>query len=235
MGSMPHSPAGKYWISCASLRTLWNACSTIFPYLIGMVFLRDSLLPSLRHLRFGKVEGEYSNAANIIRYLSLPALELLYLPIFTTDIPYFDLFLRRSSPPLRKLTMASYVWTSGFPQQMVACLCLASSITHFELYSANGMDVAPSLFAALSDTSSFLPTLRSLKLRRFQSRLSDDSYDALFRVLSFRRGQIVCFELRWSAYSNNVSEPNARLLAAFRQLIAEGMEIQIGTEFLNFI
>ncbi|KAJ6525040.1 hypothetical protein DFH09DRAFT_1046625, partial [Mycena vulgaris] len=53
-------------------------------------------LPSLRYLSFGTAEGGYSDSS-IIKYLSLPALEILSLSL-STDIPDFNIFLRRSSP-----------------------------------------------------------------------------------------------------------------------------------------
>ncbi|KAJ6525059.1 hypothetical protein DFH09DRAFT_1416783 [Mycena vulgaris] len=191
------------------------------------------VLPSLRHLRFGKVEDEREYCdTRIIKYLSLPSLQTLYLSIHTGDITDFDLFLRRSSPPLRKLVIAVSLYNSGF----VSCLCLVPSITHFELYSSPDSSIDTALFAALSDTSSFLPNLRCMKICHIHERLPDDSYEALFGVLSLRRAQLVSFELRWAPHSaNRVSEPDAHLLAAFRQLVAEGMEIHIGTEDLNFI
>ncbi|KAJ6525037.1 hypothetical protein DFH09DRAFT_1286223 [Mycena vulgaris] len=215
--------------------TLDNVCiSEVSEAPLGLV------LPSLRHLSFGTAEGGYSDSS-IIKYLSLPALETLSvsLVLLSTDISDLDLFLRRSSPPLRKLAVGVHARTAFMPQlqkQIVASLRLLLSLTHLELDEPES-DIATAIFAALlSDPSAFLPELRSMKMGCLRQRLSDDSYEMLVRVLSLRRAQLVYFELRWSPFSSRrASEPNARLVEVFRQFVAEGMEIHIGTKDLNLI
>ncbi|KAJ6542064.1 hypothetical protein DFH09DRAFT_1089395 [Mycena vulgaris] len=194
-------------------------------------------LSSLRYLSFGTAEGGYSDTS-IIKYLSLPALEILSLSL-STDIPDFSIFLRRSLPPLRKLAVGVYAlhtFTLQFQQQIVASLCLLSSLTYLELDDPDS-DTATAIFTALlSDPSVFLPNLRSMKIGRLYERLSDDSYEVLIRVLSIRRAQLVCFELKWGPFSSaRASEPDAHLVESFRQFVAEGMEIHIGTKDLNLI
>ncbi|KAJ6542069.1 hypothetical protein DFH09DRAFT_1322697 [Mycena vulgaris] len=118
---------------------------------------------------------------------------------------------------------------------MVASLRLLLSLTHLEFYEPDS-DTATAMFTALlSDPSVFLTNLRSMKMGRLHQRLSDDSYEILVRVLSLRRAQLVCFELRWDPFSSAASEPDARLVEAFRQFVVDGMQIHIGTEDLNLI
>ncbi|KAJ6522780.1 hypothetical protein DFH09DRAFT_200624 [Mycena vulgaris] len=74
----------------------------------------------------------YSNEL-ILRYVSFPALQTLSLPF--CDVHAADLvpFLRRSSPPLQKITMNNnrVRWTL---HQIEECFFLLPALTHFEFF-----------------------------------------------------------------------------------------------------
>ncbi|KAJ6525084.1 hypothetical protein DFH09DRAFT_1189040 [Mycena vulgaris] len=151
---------------------------------------------------------------------------------------YFGDFLKRSTSSIKKLAL--HVRTSlvhNFEEQLVECIRLIPSLTHIELHGSKlDKPIADALFSALSDPSGFLPNLLSIKIGHFHVPLSNNSYDALYRALSLRHPPIICFELMWTSRCN-IAENwlDVRLLAAFRQLLAEGMKIHIGSKHRNFI
>ncbi|KAJ7102789.1 hypothetical protein C8R44DRAFT_808538 [Mycena epipterygia] len=195
-------------------------------------FIDTLVLPSLRRLDFKRHIG-FDSDDGFLRYLTLPSLETLTL--FMLDISTHDLvhFLERSSPPLQKLTLAAH--DDLDLAQLEKCLRLSPTITHFQV---NLFDHPQGpFFAALAGyLSHFLPNLHTMAVHIAYYEISPTSYDTLFRALSVRRTQIGCLELIWSSDSDaEASQPSPNICASFRQLVADGMKVHIGTEDCNYI
>ncbi|KAJ7659413.1 hypothetical protein B0H17DRAFT_1212936 [Mycena rosella] len=210
--------------------------------------LPELVLRNLRHLRFGKFSDDPFNPAlhdsnndrhlvsdpQTLKYLTLPALETLYLP---DTPPYLLSFLDRSSPPLRTLALGRK-HTSIQPPDLIKCLRFVPTLTHLDLYRPVNRYVLDTLFAALTDLPLLLPNLHTLRIYHFHSRLFRDSLETLLRALTARRTQIVCFELVWSwgeGATADASCPPADIGAALGELVADGMSIRFGTEDSNFM
>ncbi|KAJ7102807.1 hypothetical protein C8R44DRAFT_859037 [Mycena epipterygia] len=190
------------------------------------------LLPSLRHLAFGD-PIELDSDDVIFKHLTLPALETLAIPmleISTSDLVHF---LERSSPPLRKLTLGAHHDLDLI--QLEKCIRLSPTIVHLQLQLIDHL--SGPFFAALTGyLSHSLPNLHTMTVRIAQPEFAPASYETLLRALSVRRTQIGCFELIWSSDSNaEASQPAADICASFRQLVADGMKVHIGTEDHNYI
>ncbi|KAJ7102762.1 hypothetical protein C8R44DRAFT_887503 [Mycena epipterygia] len=143
-------------------------------------------------------------------------------------------FLERSSPPLLTLTLPP-------PEdldfvQLEECLSLAPTITDFVLHAPTSRLLNP-LFSALADpTHRLLPELRTMKIPYCSVSWVQISYETLFRALSVRRNQTVCFELKYDlGRDEEEPRPNEDMCTALRKLVADGMKIYIGTEYQNFI
>ncbi|KAJ7659406.1 hypothetical protein B0H17DRAFT_1337557 [Mycena rosella] len=201
--------------------------------------ITDTLvLPNLRYLKFGRDEARPNSRGSdesrdsdddVLRYLSLPALETLYLPM--TDLPLEDFasFLKRSSPPLQKLVVSGPHRTADLEYiPLDECLRLVPLLTHFELYSPDerflGLDP---FFAALAEApSTFLPSLQIIKIH---DHPWETSYELLVRALSVRRGQITQFELHLIPdATGQMIMPAAEIRVALQELVADGMDIHIG-------
>ncbi|KAJ6525081.1 hypothetical protein DFH09DRAFT_1286250 [Mycena vulgaris] len=201
------------------------------------------VLPTLRHLTFGNVhedplDPENETETDILTYLSLPALETIFLPLPSDLLEDFETVLKRSSPPIQRLIAYAQGPAFGY-NQLDKCLRLVPSLTHFEF---NGPDraVVTALFTSLSDPFGFLPNLRSLKIGvdyifHLPEPLSAAPYGALAYALAVRRPHMTCFELKWLALGDDRPEKSLDgfLLAAFRKLVADGMKIHIGPRGRN--
>ncbi|KAJ7453608.1 hypothetical protein B0H11DRAFT_2325845 [Mycena galericulata] len=88
-------------------------------------------------------------------------------------------------------------------------------------------------FAPWADSpSNLLPNLRSLTIRfHSRSQIPDSSWEALLRALTARRTKIRT--IRIDLFSTT-SKPAAYILAAFEELVVDGMEVYIGTKKQNF-
>jgi hypothetical protein len=90
------------------------------------------------------------------------------------------------------------------------------------------------LFSTLADSpSDLLPNLRSLKIRHQFPTLSSSSYQSLLRALSTRHTRLSCFHLQ--ALRQDEPKPPADVCDGLRQLVADGMEIYIGSGRENYI
>ncbi|KAJ6589307.1 hypothetical protein B0H19DRAFT_1058336 [Mycena capillaripes] len=126
--------------------------------------------------------------------------------------------------------------------QLDKCLQIVPLLTYFELSGAD-TELIHDLWAALSRSpSAFLPDLQILKIHHGWPGIAMDDfvepgYNDLFHLLSTRRGRIVSFELVFEGdgVSSDYSGPDAVMCAAFRQLIARGMEVYIGDNEENFL
>ncbi|KAJ7263181.1 hypothetical protein B0H12DRAFT_1231020 [Mycena haematopus] len=158
----------------------------------------------------------------VLCHLSLPALETLSLSM--VNVSYDDLlaFVQRSAAPLQSLTLG---WAPD-SMRLHECLCLMPSLALLFKIGAADSQTATSLFAALADSPSLLPNLRTLFVY-FRS-VADISWRNLVRMLLTR------YMKRLIIVPVAVSPP-AEVLALLGQLMANGVDIYIGTKELNFV
>ncbi|KAJ7169293.1 hypothetical protein C8R43DRAFT_121677 [Mycena crocata] len=192
-----------------------------------------SLFPSthqnLKHLTFGAYPSVYEpNTATILNDVTLPALESLSITDFDVSHGEFVAFLTRSSPPLESLCM--YLPSGGWSTAEIQSLCqVLPNLTQLDLRYNRHTDLEfrdPSDFIeALAEPSlqNLLPNLQTLTMREFPD--FGHQYTKLVVALSSRRAQLRSF--RYLPAYHNRSLPTAATLAALRELLANGMEIQI--------
>ncbi|KAJ6463986.1 hypothetical protein C8R45DRAFT_1024831 [Mycena sanguinolenta] len=190
------------------------------------------LLPNLRCLEFGEkpVHNGWASGDEILRHLSLPALETLAIPFREVSFTDLSLFLQRSMPSLRRLVLSSELSPIEFTH-LDESLRLLPSLTHFELYALGVLNT--DFFTALADSESLLPNLRNMKTisnSLSHSRVLYGPYGAVLRMLSARQTRLVCFHL--STY-HPPGPPDTEVLDGLRQLVAGGMEIFVGEKTTN--
>ncbi|KAF7366766.1 F-box domain-containing protein [Mycena sanguinolenta] len=180
-------------------------------------------LPHLRCLEFGEkpVYGGWASGDEILRHLSLPALETLAIPFLEISFARFSLFLRRSVPPLCRLVLSSELLTIEF-SHLEESFRLLPLLTHFELYARLAV-LDADLFTALAHSESLLPNLRNMKITSRSLNHSGVLYGAALRMLSARQTRLLCFHL-----CTEHAPPDAEVLDGLRQLVAGGMEIFVG-------
>ncbi|KAJ7102812.1 hypothetical protein C8R44DRAFT_808579 [Mycena epipterygia] len=183
---------------------------------------------SLQHLRFADA-ADHPESNSILNYITLPTLQTLTLPIDNHSGPGVISFFERSSPQLHDLVLVTHHPVDFI--QVERCLRLLPTLTTFEFHAPRTL--VNMLFIALAESpSGFLPNLRSMKIRdHMLLRSVPPSYETLLQALSGRRTKILHFELS----SDDLQKPEAAALAAFQQLVADGMKIHIGTAYNNFI
>ncbi|KAJ7748783.1 hypothetical protein DFH07DRAFT_1035512 [Mycena maculata] len=201
---------------------------------------RHLVLPRLRQLSFGdRRDGEeFGSDDRILKYLSLPNVRTLTLsPRPHITVADLCAFLERSSPPLQELIITDR-WP---PLRLDTCLRLVPTLTRLELWDPR-IDLLEKLFADLAEyPSDFLPALRSLCIPRHS--VYEPPWETIYHALSVRRTQVTHFQATqtqsiYSAATNGrswVPEPRPHLRVAFRELVADGMELNIGTEVLDFL
>ncbi|KAJ7453610.1 hypothetical protein B0H11DRAFT_2325847 [Mycena galericulata] len=167
----------------------------------------------------------------ILRHLTLPRLETLSLSMYVLYGPDLLSFLKRSSPPLRELVLGVGC-ENGDVTCLEECLRLVPTLMRFELWWPEG-STFEQFFAAWADSSSnLLPNLRSLIIRfLWSTTILDFSWEALLRALAARRTKIRTIRIDLCSIS---SKPAPHILAAFEELVTDGMEVYIGTKIQNF-
>ncbi|KAJ6523359.1 hypothetical protein B0H19DRAFT_652614 [Mycena capillaripes] len=194
------------------------------------------VLPRLLSLQFG--EGEITDGrGDILTHLSLPALQTLSVPFTGISSSELLLFLKRSSPPLQKLSVGSD--NTKF-SELQECLRLVPSLAHLELQCRWGEAyLIEELFLVLADSPShFLPNLRILKTRYNPLAplpLPASAYETAYRVLAARHGHLVSVTIMASKSGQSISRPEGNVRDRLRQLAMDGMEIYIGDPDCNFI
>jgi hypothetical protein len=192
------------------------------------------VLPSLVCLKFGELPKLHHlsdcNADDILCHISLPALEILAIPLTTISCSDFSLFLKRSSPPLQKLVLDHGSNSFAFAE-LDEWLRLVPSLTHLEFLVRRETSTDNDLFSALADSAShLLPNLRSLTIHNGSPSFSDSSWQTLLCALSARRSRLLQFKFTYFD-----CEPPADVCTGLRQLVADGMDIHIGSEYENLI
>jgi hypothetical protein len=179
------------------------------------------VLPALRRLIFEESAGWRDPDNGILRYLSLPALETLSVSMNDGFFP----FLKHSSPPLQELILLAY-GESGVP--IAECLRLVPALTRFTLLWPRARLVAESLAALGESPSPIVPNLHNLTIHLHSSNIIDSSWKTLLHALSARRNQLqvvhIGLEYEWLDW-----ELGPDIRAEFRQLVADGMQVYVGT------
>ncbi|KAJ6577785.1 hypothetical protein B0H19DRAFT_1062364 [Mycena capillaripes] len=141
--------------------------------------------------------------AEILKHLTLPALESLALP-FNGDSAH------RLSPPLQSLTLSKLGGYTLFNlSEFNQSLRLIPSLAHVKCY-AGDKSLIDKLFSALADAPSlFLPNLQSLYIQHGFSGLSERSYQRVYRVLSIRREQLVRVIIESGGVRRHFGSPDA--------------------------
>ncbi|KAF7361483.1 F-box domain-containing protein [Mycena sanguinolenta] len=222
-----HQEQGReYWLS-EIFELLRHAPNIVECTFDSMTTLDDHpaserlILPTLRRLAFHRGSDDH-----ILRYLSLPALEELSLPM---EGNFRENFLPPiSTAPLQDLAL--YHYSSYSDVELHECLHHIPSLVGCVLWEDDSQVIAD-LFQAMADLPSLLPNLRHLNIQihEFDAELDfADSWRMLVRALSTRR----LLELRIV----NVKEPPpADVLASLRELVLGGIEIYIGDGIRNFV
>ncbi|KAJ7727227.1 hypothetical protein B0H16DRAFT_1779657 [Mycena metata] len=135
----------------------------------------------------------------------------------------------RSSPPLRNLALDDRRDLLRF-SELHRWLQFVPTLTHLTLRTYHH-SLAGDLIAALDrPPPEFLPNLQKLKIRQ---RGALDSYETLLRALTLRRDRITFCELEISDIDSD--EPQGEVYEGLRELVASGMEINLGTKWANFL
>ncbi|KAJ6516807.1 hypothetical protein C8R47DRAFT_405345 [Mycena vitilis] len=201
-------------------------------------------LPKLRRLMFGQYPAQPNSDEEILmKNLTLPGLEALSLSFRGFTMDDFLAFLERSSPPLKELIIGDGTRAKTFPR-LAECLRLIPTLTHLELWEVwqwqPNSPFVPDLFAALAGSQGrgLLPDLQRLVIHLFVSDIPDSSWSLLLRALSARpQLQAVRVNLDVAPPALGSVKPGEEVLAAFRDLVANGKEVYIGIKdsTYNFI
>ncbi|KAJ7484979.1 hypothetical protein B0H11DRAFT_2279268 [Mycena galericulata] len=187
------------------------------------------VLPKLSQFIFDDEDDEDSEDG-ILRCLTLPRLKTLSLSMYVLhNDDHLLAFLKRSSPLLRGLVLGAGCDYDDLPR-LVQCLRLVPTLTRFELKWLQDTALEP-LFAALAQSPTHvMPNLCTLVIR-LSSPAADCSWEPLLRALTARRTQIQSIHVEFDSTS---TKPAANILAGFAELVADGMEVYIGTMDENF-
>ncbi|KAJ7682430.1 hypothetical protein DFH06DRAFT_1314649 [Mycena polygramma] len=182
------------------------------------------VLPTLCRMVFGETAEQPGGDPCILKFLTLPAVQTLHVPLCNDFWDGFLCLLRRSSPPMKKLVLGGMfsVASDAFRE----CLHLIPTLECFELWGS-GPRLMSELFPTLASPSQ-VPDLHTLRIVNvFTSYYVPDSWDTLLRVLSSRpKLRIVHVSLRQAKGFRNFSIP-ANILAAFKDLVRHGVQIYI--------
>ncbi|KAJ7133439.1 hypothetical protein C8R44DRAFT_772426 [Mycena epipterygia] len=177
--------------------------------------------PSLQRLQLG--DGSSGSSATILQRLTLPALRSLHISDFDIPLNVALNFITRSAPPLQSLCMQPPY--EGWPAEGIETFFrLLPDLTDLELRSREDDDF--SFLEVLATVQNFLPNLRNLTINNcFPDRAG---YHQILSVLSARRSQIQSFRLFWFM-GRAGQKPDADIVAALQQFVADGMYIHVGT------
>jgi hypothetical protein len=192
-----------------------------FTYMYNVVPGEKLVLPALRRLIFEESAEGPDPDYGILRRLTLPALETL--SVSRADDGFFP-FLKHSSPPLQELILT--YGESGVP--IAECLRLVPTLTRFTLLWPRAHLVAESFAALAESPSPIVPNLHSLTIYLNSSTITDSSWKTLLRALSARRNQLQVVHIGLEYGSPNW-ELGSDIRAEFRQLVADGMQVYVGT------
>ncbi|KAJ6510635.1 hypothetical protein C8R45DRAFT_1088793 [Mycena sanguinolenta] len=177
------------------------------------------ILSSLRTLMFGS-DGALNHDGGLLSCLLCPSLTGLSVRVRGSGHTVSRFF--RQSAPLQELILGM---VSCKPAELHECLYLILSLYRLELWYP-GPDLVAEFFANLANSFSLLPNLGMLIIHPLS--IPDSTWELVLRALSTRR-----FELHIDGHL--VKEPPADVLAALEELVADGVEIRIGSDTSDFI
>ncbi|KAJ7450024.1 hypothetical protein B0H11DRAFT_324527 [Mycena galericulata] len=185
----------------------------------------ELLLHHMQHFKLGGSEEV------VLKRITLPDLKNLSLLVPSIEASDLLGFLKRSLPPLRKLSVGTHDWRMQWGlDEMEESFSLIPTLTHLEL-SYLRPTTALLVVTALSNSPHLLPNLSSLTFRRLIPHVR--WFGELLRALSARRTKIASVTIMVETEFDVDDTPD--VIAGLRQLIADGMKIHIGTEQQNFI
>ncbi|KAJ6558197.1 hypothetical protein B0H19DRAFT_1235138 [Mycena capillaripes] len=189
------------------------------------------VLPALRRLVFGEYELGSDSNDDILNCISLPGLEALSVSLWAITTDDLFSFLERSLPPLRELVLGR-----GDPHldfiQLAECLRLVPTLTRFEIWELE-FTTLHELFVALAESSSpIIPNLRNLSLQQCSPDIPHSSWKTLLRALARWRTKLQTIHINMKA---GAVKPTPDILAAFAELVADGIQVYIGTTETNFL
>ncbi|KAJ7664389.1 hypothetical protein DFH06DRAFT_1187638 [Mycena polygramma] len=193
--------------------------------------IQPLFLPCLRSLDLRSTYTAEGSGEKILKYLTLPALEALTLPWNTAASADTLAFLSRSSPPLQRLDLGRGRNRFSTLSELDGFLCLAPSLTYLALYLGEGTFIEDFFGALAAAPALFLPNLRSLEVQH-KRPLSAPAYRIVLHALSIRSPQLVRVKLRCDTQD---LVPGVDVGHGWKQLAADGMEVHIGTEEINFL
>ncbi|KAJ7762056.1 hypothetical protein DFH07DRAFT_883466 [Mycena maculata] len=194
-----------------------------------LIHREQVILPTLRRLRFGTSAEDLCSDDGMLRYLTLPGLQTLFLSMKDCSSDDLFSFLKRCTPPLQNLAIGDQRDVTFHQLEP----CLLPTLIHLELFNPPNPNLVPDLFAALGPSaSSLLPHLQSLRILYYWEVIPDSSWMALHRALSARRSHFTHFTLKWAPQSLEIK---AEICSAFQQLVSDGMEIHISAGRRNLI
>ncbi|KAJ7896345.1 hypothetical protein B0H14DRAFT_3612341 [Mycena olivaceomarginata] len=179
------------------------------------------VLPTLRQWTFGDLVFCPDSDKIILNCLTLPALEALYIAVHGGLLG----FLKQSLPPLQELSLGTSASTD-IPLREY--LDLIPTLLRLTLWYPDSHPAA-NLFAALANSPFLLPNLCHLIIhasRRASAIFDSSLWRTLLRMVSSRRIQL---------HMLLVKSPLSNVLAVFRELVADGVEVYIGTEERSLI
>ncbi|KAJ7457964.1 hypothetical protein B0H11DRAFT_2062073 [Mycena galericulata] len=188
------------------------------------------VLPNLRSLLF-TAPRRHSVPSNdsILTDLTTPRLEALSLSMHKVTGYGVLAFLKRSEPPLRELVLGDW-FTSDDVTQLGECLRLVPTLVRFDVYWPFTGDEGAVFHTAFAESVlGSLPTLRSLTVRtNSDDTIIPNSFlETLLLALSSRHTQIAELKIISSTWSSDLKEETR---IGFQRLVADGMEVNIGTE-----
>ncbi|KAJ7174043.1 hypothetical protein C8R43DRAFT_976981 [Mycena crocata] len=188
---------------------------------------------NLRHLRLRR-NTFASSTAVMLRYLTLPALESLDIPVLDISCGEFLAFLDRSLPPLCSLRI-EISFHAGWSADMVqSFLHLVPSLTSLELdinlARISGTDFLDAFLKAM-EADDCLPNLRTLTF--YTSVPRREQYERLVGVLTPARAcQLETFRV---VTVRQDPAPGADVVARLRERLEDGIDIHVGPEGKNYI
>ncbi|KAF7348102.1 F-box domain-containing protein [Mycena sanguinolenta] len=197
------------------------------------IFYPDPLThPYLRHLRLAEMEprGVRSTSA-ILQYLTLPALETLFISDFDFPAAEFASFLSRSSPPLQSLYMATTHFPDFAANRWLRLVPRLADLTlNFKNYDRPEPFIVLELMA--SSGQDILPNIRNLRIH--SGCYHGYNYDMALRVLTARR-TLHDPQMQSFALFSDYHIPKENVIVALRELARDGMHIHIGPRTRNYI
>ncbi|KAJ7641733.1 hypothetical protein FB45DRAFT_1022468 [Roridomyces roridus] len=187
------------------------------------VLPEEVVLPSLRRLMF-----DYEVSPSLDQYDILPFISAPHLQVFglNGEAAFYDglrvePFLKESNPPLQELILRN----AGNADDLYCLLALVPTVTRLELKSPS-LGFVEELFIHLAENpEKVLPSLQAFdSVCLVQHRSTAFLLETTLRLLTARRTQLRTFHF---TFYSQVQIP-ANTLAGFKELSAEGLDIQLG-------